>query len=131
MTVTVVSHKADVLRKLTDAKKRALNICGGKAETYAIMNCPVVTGWLSQHITHRLEDENTEAVGTNVEYAPYVELGHHQQPGRFVPAENKLTGKFGFRLVHDYVPGHPYLRPALEDHISEYKSIIETELGKI
>lgn len=122
--VKVISNQAAVLAAVEAAKKRALEICGGKAETYAKMRCPTKTGRLKNSITHKQEDENTELIGTNVEYAPYVELGHRQQPGRYVPA-------IGKRLKADHVNGIPYLRPALEDHISEYKTIIERELGKI
>lgn len=46
-------------------------------------------------------DKDTVYVGTNVEYAPYVEFG---------------TSKMKKR---------PYLKPAVADHISEYKEIIE------
>jgi HK97 gp10 family phage protein len=44
-------------------------------------------------------------VGTNVEYAPYVELGTHRQKAQ------------------------PYLRPAAEGHTAEYKQIIKTEMS--
>jgi len=124
MNVTIISNRAAVLAAITEAKKRALEICGGKAETYAKKECPVKTGNLRNSITHTQEDENTEAIGTNVEYAPYVELGHHQQPGRYVPA-------IGKRLVAEYVAGHPFIRPAIEDHMTEYQQICNNEFSKI
>ena len=40
----------------------------------------------------------TITVENNVEYAPYVEYGHRQTPGRYVPA-------IGKRLKEGYVPG--------------------------
>jgi phage gpG-like protein len=43
-------------------------------ENDAKRNCPVDTGRLRQSITHRIEG-STGIVGTNVEYAPYVEYG--------------------------------------------------------
>lgn len=60
------------------------------------------------------DDENKVSVyvGTPVEYAPFVELGHHQQPGRYVPA-------IGKRLKQSYVKGKPFLRPACENYKSE------------
>lgn len=103
---------------------QALEICGGKAETYAKKKCPVDTGNLRNSITHQMEGDKTVAIGTPVEYAPYVEFGHHQQPGRYVPA-------IGKRLVKDYVEGKPYLTPSLEDHIDEYKNVILNELQGI
>lgn len=43
-------------------------------ENDAKKNCPVDTGQLRQSITHEVEG-NTGVIGTNVEYAPYVEYG--------------------------------------------------------
>lgn len=42
-------------------------------------------------------------LANNLEYALYVELGHRQEPGRYVPA-------IGKRLKADYVPGYKMLR---------------------
>lgn len=109
MSVVFISHAKDVLNGMADAKTKALEIIGGKAESYAKRLCPVDTGRLRNSITHQQYDENTEIVGTNVEYAPYVELGHHTSSGSFVQ-------------------GKPFLRPAAEGHASEYKSIIESVL---
>lgn len=50
--------------------------------------------------------EKVVYIGTNVEYAPYVELG----------------------TVHSNAK--PYLRPAAENHAEEYKKIIKSELSK-
>lgn len=122
--LSVTSHRYTVESDVTKAIHRALEICGGKAETYAKKLCPVDTGNLRNSITHQRQGDDTELIGTSVEYAPYVEFGHHQTPGRYVPA-------IGKRLVASYVPGKPYLAPALENHISEYKEVFEKELEKI
>ena len=122
--LSVTSHRLTVESDITKAIHRALEICGGKAETYAKKLCPVDTGNLRNSITHQREGDDTELIGTAVEYAPYVEIGHHQEPGRYVPA-------IGKRLVASYVPGKPYLTPALENHISEYKEVFEAELKNI
>ena len=68
--VKFTSNRAAVLSAVSDAKARALEIMGGKAETYAKQLCPVDTGNLRNSITHQQVDESTEAIGTNVEYAP-------------------------------------------------------------
>lgn len=122
--LSVTSHRHTVESDVTKAIHRALEICGGKAETYAKKLCPVDTGNLRNSITHQREGDDTELIGTSVEYAPYVEIGHHQTPGRYVPA-------IGKRLVASYVPGKPYMAPALQNHVSEYKEVFETELSKI
>lgn len=124
MSISVISHRAEVIAAVEAAAARAMEICGGKAETYAKAGCPTKTGRLKNSITHTPEGAYAEVIGTNVEYAPYVELGHAQQPGRYVPA-------LGKRLVASYVPGKPFLGPAVEDHMSEYRQVIESELSKI
>ena len=106
MPVVFTSHAKDVLSAEKEAARLALEIIGGKAETYAKKLCPVDTGRLRNSITHQQYDDNTEVVGTNVEYAPYVELSHHARNGKLVP-------------------GKPFLRPAAEGHAEEYKEIIK------
>ena len=122
--LSVTSHRHTIESDVTKAINRALEICGGKAETYAKKLCPVDTGNLRNSITHQREGDDTELIATAVTYAPYVEIGHHQTPGRYVPA-------IGKRLVASYVPGKPYMAPALENNVSEYKEVFETELSKI
>lgn len=123
-SVTVISNRAAVMAAVTGAKRRALEICGGKVESYAKQSCPVKTGRLRNSITHQLMDDSTELIGSNVVYAPPVELGHAQQPGRYVPA-------IGKRLKASHVNGKPFLRPAVENHVSEYRQICVKELGRI
>ena len=101
MSVSFVSHVKDALNGMEKAKATALELIGGKAESYAKKLCPVDTGRLRNSITHARFDENTEVIGTNVEYAPYVELGTYKQAPK------------------------PYLRPAAENHTGEYKAIIQ------
>ena len=106
MSVTFISHVKEALAAEQAARDKALEIIGGKAESYAKKLCPVDTGRLRNSITHQQYDDYTEVIGTNVEYAPYVELGHHTASGSFVA-------------------GRPYLRPAAEGHSAEYRAIIQ------
>lgn len=110
MSVVFTSHAKDVLSAEQKAARMALEIIGGKAESYAKRLCPVDTGRLRNSITHQQYDENTEVVGTNVEYAPFVELSHHSPGGKLIP-------------------GKPFLRPAAEGHAAEYKAIIEAVMS--
>ena len=105
-SVVYTSNRAAVMSSVEAATTRALEIMGGKAEGYAKMLCPVDTGRLRNSITHQQYDETTEVIGTNVEYAPFVELGTHKMAAR------------------------PYLRPAAENHAEEYKQIWNDELAK-
>lgn len=115
------TSNVDHVKRITNAAKiAALERMGGTAETHAKKYCPVDTGRLRASITHQKQDEDTMLVGTNVEYAPYVELGHDQEAGRYVPA-------LGKRLVASHVDGKPYIRPAIENHVSEYQQIAENE----
>lgn len=107
MAVKFVSYRSEIVDGVQGATNRALEIIGGKAESYAKALCPVDTGRLRNSITHVQMDEETEVIGTNVEYAPHVELGTYKQRAQ------------------------PYLRPAAENHGEEYRQVIASELRKI
>lgn len=78
----------------------ALEEVGLVAEGYAKRACPVDTDRLRNSITHIVdEDGKCVIIGTNVEYAPYVELGTRRQKPQ------------------------PFLKPAANDHYSTYKGI--------
>ena len=104
--VTFISRRPEAMTAEQLAKARALEIIGGKAETYAKLLAPVDTGNLRNSITHQQLDEDTEIIGTNVHYAPYQEFG---------------TSKMA---------AHPFLKPAAEGHSEEYKQIWLNELRK-
>ena len=112
MSVKYTSYASQFLSGAGPAKDRALEIIGGKAESYAKQLCPVDTGNLRNSITHRQKDENTEVIGTTVEYAPFVELGHH------TPSGSKVAAR-------------PYLRPAAENHGAEYAEILKNEMSRL
>lgn len=128
MSVKYYSHMKEAEAAVDLAIQRALEICGGTVEGHAkenlVRNGSVKSGTLLGSITHQPKDKYTMAVGTDVEYAPYVELGHNQEPGRYVPAIKK-------RLVASHVNGKPYLRPAAENHLEELRNIIRTELSEL
>lgn len=111
-----------ILKATDEAIYNALDIIGNKAADYAAALAPVKSSNLKQNIESRVVmDEKAVYVGTAVEYAPYVEFGHHQQVGRYVPA-------IGKRLVREFVPAKPFLKPAIQNHLDEYKHILESEL---
>lgn len=108
MAFKFTSHVPLVNSKVDQAFQRACEIIGGMAESYAKGLAPVKTGTLRDSITHE-SDGNTVVIGTDVKYAPYQELG----------------------APNAHVPAHPYLRPAVENHVDEYVNVIRTELSKI
>ena len=124
MSVKYTSYANEALWAVKAAKARALEICGGTAERYAKGYCPKKTGNLANSIAHEPQGEDTESIGTAMYYAPFVEFGHNQQPGRYVPA-------IGKRLVASHVAAKPYLVPALDQHQGEYVAIFQSELSDI
>lgn len=134
------SHVDEVISALNAAKPKILETIGLKAEKYAKALCPVGTvestgkkgyrgGTLRNSITHSIDDD-TLSVGSNVEYAPYVELG--TGPNFTPPPEwESFDTPKGNGVGHGYVKPRPYLRPAIEEHLSEYADIIEKELKSL
>lgn len=136
-------NSREILEALSDAETRILTMIGLKAEGYAKKLCPVGTaestgkkgyrgGTLRNSITFRVNaagDEKTLEVGSNVEYAPYVELGtgpHFVPP----PEWERFESERGRGVGRAYVKPRPYIRPAIEDHRDEYERIAERELRR-
>ena len=103
MSYTYKDNTDEVLAALKVAKKRGLEAIGLTAEGYAKKDTPVDTGRLRNSISHATDYE-AAYIGTNVEYAPYVELGARGRPG-----------------VH-------MLKRAATEHTDEYKRIMENAL---
>lgn len=93
----------EILEALNAAKHKGLEAIGLKAEGYAKKLTPVDTGRLRNSITH-VSDEDAAYIGTNVEYAPYIELG--------------ARGRAGVHMLHR----------AATEHSAEYKRIMEDAL---
>lgn len=131
------NNKDEVLKALDALAPKILEIIGLKAEKYAKALCPVGTvestgikgyrgGTLRNSITHLVNDKNL-SIGSNVEYAPYVELGtgpHFTPP----PDWENFTVPPSKGVGHGYIKPRPYLRPAIENHLNEYNDVIINEL---
>ena len=126
----------EVLNALEAAIKRGNEAIGMTAERHAKKKCPVDTGRLRNSITYALAGEETHVksyrankggkdretytydgtadgkkgsgvyIGTNVEYAPFVENGARGRP-----------------------PVH-FLQDAAENHTDEYKRLMEDSMKK-
>ena len=103
MSYTYRDNTGEALATLERAKRRGLEAIGLTAEGYAKRETPVDTGRLRNSISHATDDE-AAYIGTNVEYAPYVELGARGRQG-----------------VH-------MLQRAATEHTDEYKQIMEDAL---
>lgn len=91
--------------KIRSATKRALTSGSLFVEARASENAPVDTGRLRGSITNVVY-EDYALIGTNVEYAPYVELGTSRQSAQ------------------------PYLRPAIDNNRNQIKNIMALEYEK-
>lgn len=124
ISVNVTDNSDEVLKELNSKIQLALSAIGEVAEGYAKEGCPVDTGRLRNSISyatanghfnsdiamesgddtpHSTPPEGVLYIGTNVEYAPYVEY----------KSMRHVTGDAHF------------LRNAATDHGDEYKKLAE------
>ena len=113
----IKSNVDEYLKQVDAAKARGLEAVGLTAERYAKANLSepkmhkhpnkkgdlihpnVDTGRLRNSISHEVHGDSVY-IGTNVEYAVYVEKGTRK------------------------MQAYPYLKPAAQDHADEYKQIL-------
>lgn len=105
-----VTVKQDNTEQVVDGIDSAIGIAlekiGLLAENYAEKKCPVDTDHLRASITHEVDTaDNAVYIGTNVEYAPYVELGTSRQKAQ------------------------PFLRPAASKHGAQYRQVLKKAFG--
>ena len=103
MKVDYKDYSKEVLTALEKGIKNGLEAIGLTAETYAKQETPVCTGRLRNSISHTVDGEAVY-IGTNVEYAPYVELGTSR------------------------AKAHHMLQKAATEHGAEYKRLAEDAL---
>ena len=72
-----------ILQEADSSVRKKLTLSALVVERRAKMNCPVDTGALRRSITHELSpDGKTAVVGSNMEYAAFVELGTSKMAAR-------------------------------------------------
>lgn len=129
MKVDFTDNSKEVLAAMHEAAARALEKCGLVAEGYAKKLCPVDTGNLHNSITHTVDEQEPAAIiGTNNEYAAYVELGtgKYAEGGRPTPWVYQ-DAKGNWHMTHGQ-RAQPFLKPAVADHAAQYRDILESEL---
>lgn len=129
MKVDFTDNSKEVLAAMHEAAARALEKCGLVAEGYAKKLCPVDTGNLRNSITHTVDEQEPAAIiGTNNEYAAYVELGtgKYAEGGRPTPWVYQ-DAKGNWHMTHRQ-RAQPFLKPAVADHAAQYRDILESEL---
>ena len=100
MKVDYKDNSKQVLSAMEKGIKNGLEAIGLTAETYAKKATPVDTGRLRNSISHTVDGE-AAYIGSNVEYAPYVELGTSR------------------------AKAHHMLQKAATEHSAEYKRLAE------
>ena len=105
MDIIIEVNNISSIKQLSqEACEQALELWGRSFENHAADYAPVDTGRLQNSIEHHPEGDDTMVVQTNVEYAVYQELGTLKQKGT------------------------PFFRPAANNHLAEYKALIEQAL---
>ena len=129
MSIEVISHKIEVIQAKDEAAAKALETIGLVAERYAKEMCPTDTSRLKNSISHQVDDD-TVYVGTNVEYAPYVEFGTGKfaEGGGGRPTPWSYQDDKGNWHTTNGMKPQPYLKPAIENHLDEYKQYLKDEL---
>ena len=113
----------------TDSHSR--NIVPSLYHLFGHMNTEqsVDTGNLRNSITHTVDEEEPAAyIGSNVEYAAYVELGTGKYVSGGRPTPWVYQDEKGNWHRTNGQKAQPYLKPAVADHANTYRKIIEDEL---
>lgn len=96
-----MSRFQEEIEKMKQRRERTIKQIAVFVEVEAKLRAPVSTGNLRRSITHETQSDKAY-IGTNVEYAPYVEFG--------VASKN--------------IPAQPYLRPAIEENRDKIRDMI-------
>lgn len=118
--IKFVSHADEVLRKSEQVFHEAMELVAQQGESNAIAEVTklvydtppspsyVRTGTLRNSIAHAyVREEKAAYIGTDLEYAPYVELGT--------------------RNMHE----RPFLRNAAQNYSDEYRELLENAIKKL
>lgn len=121
-----IDNSEELLREVENGVQRALESMGLVAEGYAKTECPVNTGNLRNSITYAV-DGNEVVIGTNVEYAPFVEMGTGIYAANGDGRKDPWTymGEDGKWHMTNGAHPHPFLKPAVANHTDQYNKIIE------
>lgn len=134
MSIKVDTHELVELQEQLEPKNiekaldKAMKKLAGETMAVAKKNTPVDTGDLRRGWHVEQADHEMVKLQNNVEYAEYVEFGHRQNVGQYVP-------KIGKRLVNPWVEGVFYALRS-ENQMRKrapriLKPVIEEELEKL
>jgi HK97 gp10 family phage protein len=98
----------EAIKQMQQKRDTAIKKVSAIVEAEAKLRTPVLTGTLKRSITHQTESNENESrgrVGTNVQYAVWVEKGSTTTPAQ------------------------PFLVPAIEENIDQLREVVRKELG--
>jgi len=110
MAIKVIWQPEGFLNELKATLGEKLEETAEVVEIHASNDCPVDTGRLQESIDKRVDKEElTCTIGTDVEYAPYIEFGH----------KIKNSTKT--------VPPNPFLRSAIDKSVELIRIIFSSK----
>jgi hypothetical protein len=112
-------------RTVIDEKGKKKKVLTKKAQTYreiwgGYQGGTLRRGWTTSEISHQ-GNKHTIKVINQVPYASYVEYGHTQQPGRYVPA-------IGRKLKKGWVKGQFLLSKSVKELKPKAQRIVDSRL---
>ena len=122
MGVEYTDNSDSVLAAFKQQIESALEKCGATGEGYAQGLVPVDTSNLKQRINHIVDVSAKKVyIGTNVDYALYVEMGTgiYAAGGRPAPWVYKDSKGEWHRTRGQHA--QPFIKPAVSDHEGTYK----------
>lgn len=141
--VTITDNSKFISRETKLRLHQALDEIGQRWQRHAADNAPYDTGVLRASMGHEIDDM-VLTVGSTAEYAPYVELGtgphyvrppkwmvnlalrgHHTQDPWWYLDERENAWMLGW-----FVTSRPFLKPALQDNVKEYKGVVQDYLSR-
>lgn len=131
--IEIIDHSAELLAALAARMPLALEAVGQQAEAHAKNvireEGRIDTGRLRNSVTHTVVDHEVY-IGTNLDYAPYHELGTgiyasqgngRQTPWTYVDSKGVGHQTRGLKPIH-------FLKRAASEHTDEYQKIVEKVL---
>ena len=124
-SVTIKSYRKERESEILIGLQKGLEKVGRLVEESAARNIVAhssttpwkETGQVASSVSHEVSGD-TVTIGTNLKIGKYLELGHIQHPGQFVPS-------IGKRLVASEVPPYPWLFPAVESNREKIIDILK------
>lgn len=107
MAIKFINNSREIIRQLGNKTEDALRDVGLYAEGEAKLLSPVDTGELIGSISHKMANDREVQIGTDVEYALYVEKGTSRQEAQ------------------------PFLTPAVEQNMAEINKIFEKHMKEV